>query len=62
MEKKNDNINRKEMESINSILIKLGYKILELSIDKFLPSFFSNDLSTVQVDPINLRDLEYLYE
>ena len=60
--KKNDNINRKEMESINSILIKLGYKIPELNNDKFLSSFSSNDLSKVQVDPIKLRDLGYLYE
>ena len=60
--KKNDNINRKEMESINSILIKLGYKIPELNNDKFLSSFPSNDLNTVQVDPIKLRDLDYLYE
>jgi len=61
-EKNNNSIKRKELETINSILIKLGYKIPELSDDKFLSSFSSNDLSKVQVDSVKLRDLSNIYE
>ena len=61
-EKKNDNIKRKEVETINSILIKLGYKIPGLNNEKFLSSFSSNDLSNVPVDSIKLRDLGIKYE
>ena len=61
-EKKNDNINRNEVETINSIMIKLGYKIPELNDEIFLSSFSSDVLSKVPVDRIKLRDLGNIYQ
>jgi hypothetical protein len=60
--KRNEKVKRAEIETINSIMMKLGYKIPESRDEKFLSSFSSNDLSKVSVDLVKLRDLVVRYD
>ena len=59
--RKNDPVKREEIETINSIMLKLGYRIPELTDEKFLSSLSKHDLSDVSVDRIKLADLDSEY-
>ncbi len=61
-EKKGKPVGRHEVEIINSIVGKLGYKIPELADEKFLTSLSSLDLSKLPVDRIKLIDINAKYD
>jgi hypothetical protein len=59
--KKNEPVDRHEVETIKSIMMKLGYKIPELIDEKFLSSLSSLDLTKIPVDRVKLIDLNTKY-
>ncbi len=60
--RKSEPVSREEIETINSILAKLGYRIPELAEEKFLSSFSKYDLRMVSVDRVKLTDLSVEYQ
>ena len=59
--KKNEPITMHEVETLNSIMMKLGYKIPELNDEKFLSSLSNSDLTKIQVDRVKLMELYTKY-
>jgi hypothetical protein len=59
--KKNKPVGRHDVETINSIMMKLGYKIPDLTDEKFLSSLSSLDLTKIHVDHVKLIDLNTEY-
>jgi hypothetical protein len=60
-DRKNNPVKRTEVETINSILLKLGYRIPDLHDEKFLSALSPTNLSKVVVDHVELSNFREEY-